>query len=68
MRIAESAKRYDDMCMFVKKLVEIKCEKGEDLDIEERNLLSVAYKNLVPWCHIDKHYPASAIQHAMKPV
>ena len=35
------------MCKFVKKLVELKSEKGEDLDVDERNLLSVAYKNVV---------------------
>ena len=47
VRIAETAERYDDMCMFVRKLVKIKCEKGEDLNIDERNLLSLAYKNAV---------------------
>merc|ERR1711997_550388 len=36
-----------DMCKFVKKLVEMKSAKGEDLDVDERNLLSVAYKNVV---------------------
>merc|ERR1711870_144940 len=29
------------------KLVKMKSEKGEDLDVDERNLLSVAYKNVV---------------------
>jgi len=46
-RVAETAERYEDMCKFVKKLVELKSEKGEDLDVDERNLLSVAYKNVV---------------------
>merc|ERR1712244_18953 len=46
-RVAETAERYEDMCKFVKKLVETKSEKGEDLDVDERNLLSVAYKNVV---------------------
>ena len=32
---------------MVKELVERKSQKGEILDIEERNLLSVAYKNVV---------------------
>ena len=41
------AERYEDMCKFVKKLVEMKSAKGEDLDVDERNLLSVAYKNVV---------------------
>jgi len=47
VRVAETAERYEDMCRFVKKLVEMKSEKGEDLDVDERNLLSVAYKNVV---------------------
>jgi len=47
VRVAETAERYEDMCKFVKKLVEMKSEKGEDLDVDERNLLSVAYKNVV---------------------
>ena len=47
VRVAETAERYDDMCKFVKKLVKQKSEKQQDLDIDERNLLSVAYKNVV---------------------
>jgi len=47
VRVAETAERYEDMCKFVKKLVEVKSSKGQDLDVEERNLLSVAYKNVV---------------------
>jgi len=47
VRVAETAERYEDMCKFVKKLVEVKTSKGTDLDVEERNLLSVAYKNVV---------------------
>jgi len=47
VRVAETAERYEDMCKFVKKLVELKSDKGEDLDVDERNLLSVAYKNVV---------------------
>mmetsp|Transcript_50322 Transcript_50322/g.80134 ORF Transcript_50322/g.80134 Transcript_50322/m.80134 type:complete len:250 (-) Transcript_50322:218-967(-) len=47
VRIAETAERYEDMCIFVKKLVKLKASKGEDLDVDERNLLSVAYKNVV---------------------
>mmetsp|Transcript_12229 Transcript_12229/g.18242 ORF Transcript_12229/g.18242 Transcript_12229/m.18242 type:complete len:271 (+) Transcript_12229:64-876(+) len=47
-RAAESAERYSDMCQIMKLLVEWK--EGSDpqpLDIEERNLLSVAYKNVI---------------------
>lgn len=47
VRVAETAERYEDMCKFVKKLVEQKSAKTEDLDVDERNLLSVAYKNVV---------------------
>ena len=47
IREAEKAERYEDMCKFVRKLVHLKSAKGEDLDKEERNLLSVAYKNAV---------------------
>merc|ERR1719447_484978 len=47
VRVAETAERYDDMCKFVRKLVEMKSADGKDLDVDERNLLSVAYKNVV---------------------
>merc|ERR1719326_297466 len=47
VRVAETAERYEDMCRFVKRLVTMKSKKGEDLDVDERNLLSVAYKNVV---------------------
>merc|ERR1712087_807023 len=39
--------RYEDMCKFVHKLVRMKSKDGKDLDVDERNLLSVAYKNVV---------------------
>ena len=42
-RTAESAERYEDMCKVMKLLVEWNDGKTP-LDIEERNLLSVAYK------------------------
>jgi len=47
IRVAETAERYEDMCKFVKILVELKSKQTEDLDVDERNLLSVAYKNVV---------------------
>jgi len=47
VRVAETAERYEDMCLFVRKLAMMKCESGKDLDVDERNLLSVAYKNVV---------------------
>lgn len=42
-KLAEQAERYDDMAAAMKKVTEI----GELLQQEERNLLSVAYKNVV---------------------
>jgi len=47
VRLSENSERYEDMCKFIKKLVESKSSQGKDLDVEERNLLSVAYKNVV---------------------
>jgi len=46
-RVAEASERYPDMCMFMKQLVQEKCKGGCTLKVEERNLLSVAYKNVV---------------------
>lgn len=42
-KLAEQAERYDDMAAAMKKVT----EEGETLTNEERNLLSVAYKNVV---------------------
>lgn len=44
-RTAESAERYDDMCKFMKELVG--AAGDHELTVEERNLLSVAYKNVI---------------------
>jgi len=44
-RVAETAERYDDMCQFMRELVN--STKDSDLTVEERNLLSVAYKNVI---------------------
>lgn len=46
-RTAEAAERYEDMCSFMTELVRWADTNGEDLTVEERNLLSVAYKNVV---------------------
>ncbi|XP_064383126.1 14-3-3 protein zeta-like [Halichondria panicea] len=43
-KIAEQAERYDDMAKFMKEHVE---NSSVDLITEERNLLSVSYKNVV---------------------
>ena len=42
-KLAEQAERYDDMAAAMKKVT----ESGGELSNEERNLLSVAYKNVV---------------------
>jgi 14-3-3 protein beta/theta/zeta len=42
-KLAEQAERYDDMASAMKKVTEL----GAELSNEERNLLSVAYKNVV---------------------
>jgi len=46
-RVAESSERYDDMAKIMKRLVISTSSRGQDLTVEERNLLSVAYKNIV---------------------
>jgi 14-3-3 protein epsilon len=43
-RFAESAERYDDMVPMISTFVK---QETQDLNVEERNLLSVAYKNVV---------------------
>lgn len=43
-KFAEQTERYDDMSKAMKSVVQV---KKDLLDIEERNLLSVAYKNVV---------------------
>ncbi|KAI8987417.1 14-3-3 family protein epsilon [Mycotypha africana] len=42
-KIAEQAERYDEMVNYMKDVVHLKV----DLSVEERNLLSVAYKNVI---------------------
>lgn len=42
-KLAEQAERYDDMAAAMKSVT----EQGGELSNEERNLLSVAYKNVV---------------------
>jgi len=45
-RTAETAERYEDMCKFMRALVQFVDQKS-DLTVEERNLLSVAFKNVI---------------------
>ena len=44
-KLAEQAERYDDMAEAMKLVTQ--AENGAELSSEERNLLSVAYKNIV---------------------
>ncbi|XP_012081645.1 14-3-3-like protein GF14 kappa isoform X2 [Jatropha curcas] len=45
-KLAEQAERYEEMVQFMEKLV-ISSTPGSELTVEERNLLSVAYKNVI---------------------
>jgi 14-3-3 protein epsilon len=42
-RLCEQAERYDEMVLYMKEVAKI----GGELTVDERNLLSVAYKNVV---------------------
>ena len=44
-RVAEQAERFDDMVEFLNQAIDSK--SGEDFTIDERNLLSVGFKNLI---------------------
>jgi len=64
-RVAETAERYDDMCKFMRELV----KGGNELTVEERNLLSVAYKNVIgarraSWrtLNVDEHKDNSLVK------
>jgi len=42
-RLTEQTERFEDMVGYIKQLV----NHGQELNVEERNLLSVAYKNSI---------------------
>lgn len=46
-RITEAAERYEDMCYLMGQVVKQKKNHSFGLTVEERNMLSVAYKNVV---------------------
>ncbi|CAK9169715.1 unnamed protein product [Ilex paraguariensis] len=46
-KLAEQAERYEEMVKFMGKLVVGTASTGAELTVEERNLLSVAYKNVI---------------------
>ena len=43
-RVAEQAERFEDMVSYLAAVLD---EKGADVSADERNLLSVAFKNLI---------------------
>lgn len=45
-KLSEQAERYDEMKEYMKEVAAMNCD-GVELSVEERNLLSVAYKNAV---------------------
>merc|ERR1711998_231519 len=45
-KLAEQAERYEDMVKYMKQIVDDGL-KGDDLSVEERNLISVGYKNMM---------------------
>ncbi|KAM1127460.1 hypothetical protein FF2_037095 [Malus domestica] len=46
-KLAEQVERYEEMVSFMKKLVVDSITAGTKLTVEEHNLLSVAYKNVI---------------------
>ncbi|KAK1288246.1 hypothetical protein QJS10_CPB19g01385 [Acorus calamus] len=46
-KLAEQAERYEEMVEFMEKVVSSDSATSEQLSVEERNLLSVAYKNVI---------------------
>ena len=42
--VADQSERYDNMVQFFTSVIK---SKGEDLNIEERNVLNVCFKNLI---------------------
>lgn len=46
-KLAEQAERYDEMVQEMRKVASQTDEKTTELSVEERNLLSVAYKNVI---------------------
>jgi len=46
-RQTESAERFEDMCVAMGEIVKWSHKNGKGLDVDSRNMLSVAYKNVV---------------------
>merc|ERR1711934_1090412 len=59
-KLAEQAERYDDMVKYMKQIVDLGIPANE-LSVEERNLLSVGYKNMMSvrrtaWRTVQQYY------------
>merc|ERR1711977_352482 len=59
-KLAEQAERYDDMVKYMKRIVELGIPANQ-LSVEERNLLSVGYKNMMSvrrtaWRTVQQYY------------
>lgn len=46
-KLAEQAERYEEMVQYMENLVVVSTSASVELTVEERNLLSVAYKNVI---------------------
>ena len=46
-RMTAASERYEDMCLFTTALVKQRKSSGGVISIEERNLLAVAFKNVI---------------------
>jgi hypothetical protein len=70
---AEQAERYEDMCQIVKEFVNRSnsCKPPRQLEVKERNLLSVAYKNVIgtrraSWRTLNSEYPEESGKESSK--
>merc|ERR1712091_372241 len=59
-KLSEQAERYDDMVQYMKQIVNLGI-KANELTVEERNLLSVGYKNMMShrrtaWRTVQQNY------------
>jgi len=46
-KLLEAGERYEDMCLVMSKIVSLMADAKQRLDVEQRNMLSVAYKNVI---------------------
>ena len=46
-KAAHEAEEFEDMYFYVKKMIDAKLELNVDFDVDERNLISVCFRNYV---------------------